>query len=707
MRKINPLNSKVFLVLLAVLVSISIIIGGYYYYTYERDRLTRSACEQLQSIARYKVIRIQEWLRNRRLEASALYRNPFLEKGVAKLLASPADRRVRENLISQLSFTRELGRYHDVFLVDRDDHVLISFDPSLTRIDPVTQELIRVAGQDLRVHHSDLYRCEVHHTIHYDIVIPVLDPSGAGSLAALVLRIDPDDYLYPLIQDWPAPSRSSETLIVRKEGDSVLFLNKIKFRPDAALSLKIPLTDTVVPAVKAVRGREGISEGIDYRGVRVLSYLGPVGMTSWFMVAKIDRSEILEELSYRMWIIFFVEVILILLTGMSVSRFYYSRQRDVYRKLAESEEKFHKSVLFSPVPMMIHDESGRCLELSKGWTLCSGYTPADIPTYGEWTRRAFGGQEDFTRSQVDRLFADNEPYSQGMREIRTPDGQSRFWDMETIPIGLSADKSRLMLTIAVDITEQHHRDIALRQVNRELERSNKELEQFAYVASHDLQEPLRMISSFTQLLGKRYKSKLDADADDFIGFIVDGAARMQRLIQDLLSFSRINTRGDRFREVDMHLVLGEAVSNLQTLIGETGALVVNGDLPGVWGDYGQLVQLLQNLIGNGIKFHGDKPPRIEVTARQADHEWIFSVKDNGIGIESQYFERIFLIFQRLQSGNRYPGTGIGLAICHRIVNRHEGRIWIESEPGTGSTFHFTLKEGKQPSREPERPAGVA
>jgi light-regulated signal transduction histidine kinase (bacteriophytochrome) len=242
-----------------------------------------------------------------------------------------------------------------------------------------------------------------------------------------------------------------------------------------------------------------------------------------------------------------------------------------------------------------------------------------------------------------------------------------------------------------DITYRKQAEQKLKQINIDLERSNKELEQFAYIASHDLQEPLRMISSFTQLLSKRYKNKLGKDAEEFIHYIVDGANRMQRLIQDLLSFSRISTHGGSFHLTDTLLALGEAIANLQVSIKESGAIVTNDDLPVIMADFGQIVQVFQNLIGNAIKFHGEESPRIHISASLGKDEWIFSVRDNGIGIEAQYFDRIFIIFQRLHAGPQYPGTGIGLAICNRIIRRHEGRIWVESEPGKGSVFYFTIK----------------
>jgi PAS domain S-box-containing protein len=230
----------------------------------------------------------------------------------------------------------------------------------------------------------------------------------------------------------------------------------------------------------------------------------------------------------------------------------------------------------------------------------------------------------------------------------------------------------------------------LDNANADLKRSNQELEQFAYVASHDLQEPLRMVSSYTQLLEKRYKDQLDQDAKDFIFFAVDGANRMQRLINDLLEYSRITSRAKPFTKIDLSVVLGQAVANLQKKIEETGTLIINDDLPFAYGDELQLVRVFQNILDNAMKFKGIDPPRINITSEIVDDKVQISIADNGIGIDKIYIERVFTIFQRLHNKIDYPGTGIGLAICKRTVERHGGKIWFESEPGKGTTFCFTI-----------------
>ncbi len=230
----------------------------------------------------------------------------------------------------------------------------------------------------------------------------------------------------------------------------------------------------------------------------------------------------------------------------------------------------------------------------------------------------------------------------------------------------------------------------LEQFAAELARSNRELELFASVASHDLQEPLRMVSSFVDLLAQRYRGSLDDKADRWIAYMVDGTARMKQLINDLLEFARVSTRAKAPEPADFNALLAAALGNLHQAIHDTGAVVTSGPLPTVRVDATQMTQVLQNLIGNALKFHGPEPPRVHVEAQPDAAGWRFAVRDNGIGLDPQFAERVFVIFQRLHNRDEYPGTGIGLALCKKIVERHGGRIWVESRPGQGATFYFTV-----------------
>ena len=263
------------------------------------------------------------------------------------------------------------------------------------------------------------------------------------------------------------------------------------------------------------------------------------------------------------------------------------------------------------------------------------------------------------------------------------------WVVETVaPVYYQGRQATL--GNVMDITDQKQDKERLTQMVSEMKRSNTELEQFAYVVSHDLQEPLRMVSSYTQLLAKRYRGQLDADADDFISYAVDGAERMRALLNDMLDYSPVGTRGKPFKLIWCEDVLEKATTNLKVAIEDSGTLVSHDYLPMLVADEGQLVQLLQNLIGNAIKFCNQETPRVHVSAEKRGEVWVFSVRDNGIGIDPQHAQRIFEMFKRLHTREEYSGTGMGLAICKKIVERHGGHIWVQSQAGEGSTFYFTI-----------------
>jgi PAS domain S-box-containing protein len=329
-------------------------------------------------------------------------------------------------------------------------------------------------------------------------------------------------------------------------------------------------------------------------------------------------------------------------------------------------------------------------------------------TLDEFANPLFGYPAAEVTSEFDRFLElvhrdDRARVDQEMRDVLTTGGGYESSFRVIWPSGAVRDLSARgkmirgagsavahMTGIIEDTTERKRAEARLNRLLLELERSNKELELFAYVASHDLQEPLRMVSSYTQLLERRYSAKLDDDAREFIGYAVDGANRMQRLINDLLELSRVSSRGKPLERTDVGEILNNVRVNLSVAIDETGALVTSDPMPIVPADAGQLGQLLQNLVGNGLKFRNGEHPVVHVAAIEGEDHWEFSVRDNGIGIDQQYFERIFLLFQRLHDKGEYPGTGIGLALCKRIVERHGGRIWLESSPGKGSTFFFTI-----------------
>lgn len=292
-----------------------------------------------------------------------------------------------------------------------------------------------------------------------------------------------------------------------------------------------------------------------------------------------------------------------------------------------------------------------------------------------------------TQTEVERLAARAKTVDFENR-YRCKDGSWRWllWTAIAAPDGS-------IYAAARDITDRKRAERELQRTVAELQRYTAELEQFAYIASHDLQEPLRAVAGCAQILNERYGGQLDADADELIGHIVDGATRMKRLIGDLLTYSRAGRRALEVQQFSAERPLGTALANLRPAIEQSGARITHGPLPEVRADETQLTQLFQHLIGNAIKFRGERVPEITVEGERRGAEWLFSVRDNGIGIEPRFFDRVFGVFQRLHTQREFGGTGMGLALCKKIVERHGGRIWVESEPGKGSAFFFTLPGG--------------
>lgn len=364
--------------------------------------------------------------------------------------------------------------------------------------------------------------------------------------------------------------------------------------------------------------------------------------------------------------------------------------------LRQSRERYHALVWATSQIVWSADPNGMRTD-SPSWRAFTGQSEDQAKGFG-WVDALH--PED--RERTTDFWSDavrNRSIFETEYRVRRRDGEFRDVSVRGVPV-LHADSSiREWVGACTDITDRKRVQEALAHESSELARSNAELQRFAYMASHDLQEPLRMVANFTELLAERYGPQLDDDAREFMAYAVDGANRMRAMIKDVLAYSRVGTESRSIEPVDCNESLGRALWNLRTSIDERAAMVSHEELPSVRADATELVQIFQNLIGNGIKFNCATPPRVHVSAVRNGGNWVFSVGDNGIGIEPQYGDRIFVIFQRLHRSEQYPGTGIGLALCKRIVECRGGKIWVESKPGEGSTFSFSIPESSPDRRE--------
>ncbi len=349
---------------------------------------------------------------------------------------------------------------------------------------------------------------------------------------------------------------------------------------------------------------------------------------------------------------------------------------------------FRQAFLHAPIGMAIADPNGRFLHVNPAFCRIVGYSQEELAEKG-WLDLLHPGAEG--GGQAFPLALEGIPSLEMETRYRHKSGRTVLVQWNISLVRDSQGNPVYQIGQITDINDRKRVEEKLKQYAAELESSNQDLQHFASVASHDLQEPLRMVRSYLELIERRYRGKLDAEVDEFIGYAVDGAGRMQALIRDLLTYSRIGTHGRSFTQVDCAVALNQAMRNLSVALEESGAVVTTDEnLPVLMADDVQLIQLFQNLIGNAVKFRSAEPPRVHVACQTQEGRWMLSVSDNGIGIDPKFAERIFVLFQRLHSQAKYPGTGIGLALCKRIVERHGGRIWVEPRPGSGSELRFTM-----------------
>ncbi|MEJ2033432.1 MAG: ATP-binding protein [Deltaproteobacteria bacterium] len=357
--------------------------------------------------------------------------------------------------------------------------------------------------------------------------------------------------------------------------------------------------------------------------------------------------------------------------------------------LVESESRLRAIIDYAPAVIYVKD-------------LCFNYMLAneEFARITGTDRQGLQGRDDFAlfpveaaerfRADDKRVLATGMPF-ETEEEVSQKDGLHTYFTVK-FPLVDDLGNTYAIAGISTDITDRKRGEDELRAIADELARSNKELEQFAYIVSHDLREPLRTIGGFLNLIQRRYGSRLDHQAKELIHFAVDGAERLDHMITDLLEYSRVQRQEPVLGSVDLFDIYFAVIENLKALIEETDAHISHDPLPVITGDASQLTRLLQNLIGNAIKFRGDSPPEIHIGISRCDNGWLFAVRDNGIGIQAEFVDRIFQVFQRLHTQKEYPGSGIGLAICRKIVERHGGRIWVESRPGEGTTFYFTITD---------------
>lgn len=490
--------------------------------------------------------------------------------------------------------------------------------------------------------------------------VPVRTPDGTV-IAVLSGHLNLE-IMYGIIGQRSESSETEDSYLVNNFN---YFLTEPRYGENYALRRSV-FSDGVK---ECLAGNSGVAEYTDYRGVAVIGAYQWLPEQEICMVSEKDRSEVFAPIIAERNIFILVGSVLF------------------------CASVFGGYLLSRRITNPIHDLDRMAMQVSRG----NLSARVEISSKNELgllaaTLNQMSANLQKAQEQNQKLVAELQVFNDELEarvEDRTRDlRRARF----------AAEKS--LKDLEQETASRMQAQLLLAEKARDLQRSNEDLQRFAYVASHDLQEPLRMVASYLQLLEQRYQDALDEDAREFIHYAVDGATRMKNLIDDLLDFSRVGTRANPFEPTDLNTILGKVRANLQMRIEEENAVVVSEELPTIPADPPQMIQLFQNLIDNAIKFRAEDPPRVHIKAKEAEQEWVISVSDNGIGIDPQYFDRIFVIFQRLHTRTQYPGTGIGLAVGKRIVERHNGRIWVESAPGGGTTFYCALPKKHEEKQKP-------
>ena len=605
-KKKSALTSKKHIIALLAILSLVIVAAGYFYYKSEESSIRQQKYNELKTIADLKESQIEQWLKERNSDVKVVIQSPFFRNGIYNWLQDTSNVQLKDNIIEELqSVRKELG-YENIFIVSTNGHQLLSAKAGLEELDPLTKQKIIEASIKKEIVFTDFYFCQKENKIQYDIIAPIIY-NGNKTNAIMLFGLDPNDYLFSVIEIWPTHSKSAETVLIRAEKDSVLFLNELRHRKDTALKLKIPLTRTEAPAVQAALGHTGLFEGIDYRGVEVLSYIKKISGTNWIMLAKIDKSELYSNLYIVAGIMFGFSIFLIIICGVGFAYIYRTRQNNLFTELFSKEKELNIELAFQ--------------------------------------------NEEKEKRAAELIIANKELVFQNREK----------------------EKRAAELIIA-----------------------NKELESFSYSVSHDLSAPLRHINGYAELLLSHFYDSLPDKARHYLDNIADSASQMATLIDDLLQFSRTGRQEMRLANLDMNIIVQEVLAPIKQDNRERNIEWRIATLPHVYGDQAMLRLVWTNLLSNAVKFTRTKEKTIiGINVIDENDAFIFSIRDNGVGFDMQYAQKLFGVFQRLHPTDEFEGTGIGLANVHRIILRHGGRTYAEAEPDKGATFYFSLPKNKE------------
>ncbi|MCX6269807.1 MAG: PAS domain S-box protein [Bacteroidetes bacterium] len=693
------------LVIFIVLVAGIIPIGFYYYKIQKRD-IIEEKHNELRAITNLKAGQITGWRNERTNDGRLIFGDPLISRAVTDFFVGRNKEKQKSALLAIMkSYTMHFD-YSNLILLDNQMNICFSLIPGDSLVCTYLLPFIREAKQKKKVMLSDLYRKSGNYKACLDLIVPVVnaDDPGKSPAGLLLLKLNPYQTLYPLIQTWPFPSKTSETLLIRQEGDKVLYLNELRHRKNTALTFQLLVSDKHLPAALAVKGVEGIQEGIDYRNIPVLSCIKALPPSAWYLIAKVDISEVYAPLRKQMAAVVAMVLLIIFTIGALTGFWWRSQRMQFYRNQYERESEklalaqhFQYIVKYANDIIILFDNDLNIID----------FNDRALETYG------YSREELSSLRLVDLVSSDLlADLPDDLNKLRTEEAAlyetvHRRKDGSVFPVEVSArivkvEGTWYLQNIGRDITERRQAEDKVKQLNLELEQrviqrtrqfetANKELEAFTYTVSHDLRAPVRAIDGFTRILLEDSGHLLDDKALSNFKLIRANAALMGQLIDDLLAFSHIGRSELKLSTLNMAEMVQAVFADQTNAVQKEGIRFIVQSLSEISGDANMIRQVWINLISNAIKYSSRcAEPEILIGSEKNEYETIYFVKDNGVGFNMKYVGKLFEVFQRLQSTDEFEGTGVGLAIVKRIVSRHGGRVWAVGELGKGATFSFSL-----------------
>jgi PAS domain S-box-containing protein len=669
-----------------ILLAGGIVVSGFLYYRNWEKQQRSGVDHQLSSVADLKTAELEKWRSERVEDGEIIFRNETFSRLAMRYFRNPRDKEAKSQLWKWISEYPKNSEYDQVRLIDNRGVPLMSVPQERPVVSTSVSKAVADVLRSGRIEIVDFYRHDYDQRIYISVLIPLLDvAAGNRTVGVVSLRVDPRKYLYPFILRWPTPSKTAETLLVRREGNEVLFLNELRFLKNTTLSMRRSLGQKESPAVQAVMGRVGITEGKDYRGVPVIAYVRAVPGSPWFLVARMDVSEVYGPATEKLWMTIVLVMALVVGAGGGVGLVWRRQYTQFYKMKCEtaanlqaSEERYRRTIDNMIEGLQIIGADWRYLYINDSAAGHGRRTRNEL--LGHRIMEIYPGIETTEMFAALRTCMEQRTAHVMENEFVYPEGDKAWFELSIQPVPEG------IVILSMDISERKKRE-------RQIEQKNAELERFIYTISHDLKSPLVTVKTFLGYLREDLSATDTERIEKDMGYISAAAGKMGMLLDELLEMSRVGRMVNPPVAVSFRELVDEALNAVAGSIAERNVEVhVSDERITLYGDRMRLAEIWQNLLENAVKFMGDQTlPHVEIGVEHDDSATIFLVRDNGIGIDPRYKGKVFGLFDKLDP--KSEGTGLGLALVKRIVELYKGKIWLESNgPGKGTCFYFTLPQ---------------